>query len=517
MLKFGSHKSSFLRLFVVCILWLGCYSPERSLSLDPHNKPQVHILESTYDLVTGTVIVRWEYIGSEPVTAFEVQRRIASEFEIVARIEGNRDAPNYVFVASYRDDALVAGERVFYQIVAELAGGGRELTQTANVTIPGAQAIGVVRDPLNLAVQFRWQPDPTVGQGYRVVRTIGSGAPVVIHETDDPQESSFLDGGVTSNAPHHYQVLTRTPSGFSLVSRTVTAHFYREATTQPVETVRPETELMRLSVGDISISGGTLALIARASQFSLFQFRYQIGLAFDGSPRILRTLVGIVFPRVPEFLPKSVDIAGPLGASTASIFPRVYIGGILADGQVDLVGFEMPLFNQVWSLPNVWVAPSNASHIALARDSEGRIFAAVGNVMQIFSDFGGFVGTETLQGDVKDLSIQSDQIWVVLEDGQIQKGTLRFDRGALSHITWSSVALEASVFPVALSQNSLGQTFVLDANNREILMLQPSGQIALQIGLPPGDYTSGDVVLDQASGNLVQVTDGRGDVTTFIP
>ena len=504
-------------LGVVVLILCGCYSPERSLSLDPHNKPQVHILETAYDLATGTVVVKWEYIGSEQVSAFEVQRRIGSDFEVVARIDGSREAPSYVLVASYQDQALIAGETVFYQVIAELADGGRELTQTSNITIPGAQAIGVVRDPLNLAVQFRWQPDPTVGVGYRVVRAIGTGRPVVVYETDDPGQSSFLDETIDSNAPHHYQILTRTQGGAFLESRAVTAHFYREATTQPVETVRPNSEQMRLSVGELSTSGGTLALIARESQFSVFQFRYQIGLAFDGSPRILRTLVGIAFPTVQSILPKTVDMVGPLESPTSFIFPRVYLGGIRADGNVDIVGFEMPLFNQVWTLPNAWSAPTGANQLALARDGDEHIFAAVGDVLHIYSEFGGQIGTQSLPGTATDLSVHNDQIWILFEDGQIQRGTLIFLGGTLSNIVWSPVVLGASVAPVALSHNSLGQVFVLDAHNRAILMLQSSGVLALQVGLPAGDYAGGDLVIDQASGNLLHVTDGRGDITTYIP
>ena len=70
---------------------------------------------------------------------------------------------------------------------------------------------------------------------------------------------------------------------------------------------------------------------------------------------------------------------------------------------------------------------------------------------------------------------------------------------------------------IALSHNTLGQALVLDGSRHEVVLLQSNGTVILRFGLPLRDYTYGDMVVDQGSGNLVQVTDGRGDVTTFIP
>ena len=42
-------------IFLFTALWfLGCYSPERDLGLDPINKPLLHILSAEYDGATGT-------------------------------------------------------------------------------------------------------------------------------------------------------------------------------------------------------------------------------------------------------------------------------------------------------------------------------------------------------------------------------------------------------------------------------------------------------------------------------
>jgi hypothetical protein len=509
------HKNLKLGLWMFVVL--GCYSPERSLSLDPHNKPIVHILASEYNLDSGTVLIKWEYIGSAQITAFEVQRRILGDFEVVARINVDVAKQDYAFVSSYQDDALIAGENVFYQVVAELASGGQELTQTKSVVIPGAQALEIVRDPINLSAQFRWLPDLSVASGYQVMRSVRGGQSVLVYETNTPTESSFVDNNILSNDPHEYVVRTLTSSGKTLVSRAVTAHFYRLATTQPVETVRTDTERMRLSVGEPTTSGGTLAIVAREKQLSLFQFRYQIGLSFDGSPRILRTLIGIAFPNALNFAPTSVDMVGPLTTSSLSIFPRLYVGGLLSNGQIDIVGFDMPLFNQVWSMPDAWAAPLGTARIALARDDQDRIYAAAGNELRVFSYFGGLLGSETLPGIVKDMSIQGDRIWVALENGRVEHGVLIYDQGLLSKVQWEAVALPFGADIVAVTNNNLGQAFLLDAQNRNMIIVQPHGASILQFALPLSDYKYGDVVVDQASGNLVQVTDGRGDIVSFIP
>lgn len=513
--KSFSKKHIMPSLFILFLI--GCYSPERSLSLDPYNKPIVHIVESQYSLDSGKVLIKWEYIGSANVTAFEVRRRILGDFEVIARIPVEAETQEYAFVSSYQDDALIAGENVFYQIVAELASGGQELTQTKNVVIPGAQAQEIVRDPVNLSVQFRWLPDLTVASGYQVMRSVGRGQPVLVYETNTPTESSFVDNNIKSNEPYDYIVKTLTSSGKTLTSRSVTAHFYRLATTQPVETVNTDTERMRLSVGEPTTSGGTLALVAREKQLSLFQFRYQIGLSFDGSPRILRTLVGIAFPSALNFDPKSVDLAGPLTASSLAIFPRMYVGGILSNGQIDIVGFDMPLFNPVWSMPNTWSAPLGTTRLTLARDDQDRIYAAVGNELRVFSHFGGLLGNETLPGNVKDMSIQGDRIWIALENGRVERSGLVFNQGLLSTLAWQTVDLPMGSDIVAVSSNNFGQAFLLDAHNRKMIVVQPNGDSILHLTLPTSDYTYGDVVVDQSAGNLVQVTDGRGDIVTFIP
>lgn len=501
---------------VFTTLFAGCYSPERSLSLDPHNKPLIHILDSEYDAATGTVLVRWEYIGSEPVTFFEIQRRIGSSFSAVARIDGNVEAPNYIFVSSYQDEALIAGESVFYQVIAELAGGGREITRTESVTIPGAQALGVLRDPINLSAIFRWQPDASVATGYEIYRRVGNGSNTKIYETNDPTASDYTDTDISSNQPHHYSVRTLTATGKTLESRSVSSHFYRLATTQPVETVRPESESIRLDVGDVTTSGGTLALVARANQLSLYQFRYQIGLAFDGSPRILRNLIGIVFPDVVHFLPQSIDFAGPVSSSAFTVFPRIFVGGVLENGQIDIVGFEMPLFNRVWSIPVVWNAPVGATEISLARDN-GRIYAVSGSELQLFSEVGGVIGNAQLDQTAKDISVQNNQIGVIWENGQISIGVPAFEQGFLTGIQWQTVNLPTTSKIVAVSHNSVGQLLLLDAGRSQIIVLQPNGNPLLTFELPGRDYDAGDLVVDQTVSDLVQVTDGRGDVTTFIP
>jgi len=501
----------------IAIFFLGCYSPERSLSLDPNNKPLIHIIETKYDVTSGKVLVTWVYIGREPVTLFEVQRRILGSFEAVARVDGNRDSAGYVFISSYQDEALLAGESVFYKVAAHLAGGGQEVTQTASVTVPGARAMGIVRDPVRLTVQFRWSPDLAIAAGYQVLRTIGDGAPVIIYETNDPALSSFTDESFASNEPHHYSVRTLTQSGGTLDSRSLTAQFYRKSASHPVETVQPPTERMRLGIGELTTSGGTLALVARQNQLSLFQFRYQVGFDFEGSPRILRTLVGIVFPNVQGLQPLSIDLAAAADISPFSVFPRVYIGGILSSGQIDIAGFEIPLFNRIWTMSNVWQSPPGTIRLRLAHDSQGRVYAAAGNEIRAFSDSGGFLGAESLTGSVTDMSVQGDQIWVVLDGSRLEYAKLEFVQGALAKPIWDPILFEEQSEIIALSHNTLGQALVLDGSRHEVVLLQSNGTVILRFGLPLRDYTYGDMVVDQGSGNLVQVTDGRGDVTTFIP
>lgn len=501
----------------LCLVVLGCYSPERNLSLDPFNKPLIHILESKYDQNLGQVVIKWEYIGNKAVSAFEVQRRITDAFEVAARVDGQTAQTDYVQTGYFSDEALLAGESIFYQVAAKLANGGQELTPVVSVTIPGARAQGLTRDPVRLATLFRWQPDLNVATGYEVYRTVEGAPERLVFQTADPTASSFLDEDITSNLPHHYFVQTLTQSGRPLKSRPITAQFYRFGTTQPVETVLPGAERLRLSVGEPSTMGGTLALVSRINQLSLYQFRYQIGLTFDGSPRILRVLQGISFPEAPGFDPLSVDLAGPLTAPTTSLFPKLFIGGIRTNGQVEVVGYEVPLFNTVWSLPEAWQAPTGANRVVISRDNQERVFVAVGNELRVFSEFGSQVGLALPNGDVQDMSVHNNQICMLFEDHRLALGTLSFDQGTLQPIVLQSVSLGRDALPVAVAHNSLGQIVVLNAGTQTLLLMQSDASKLLEFSLPMGEYATGDITIDQSAGNLLQVTDGRGDLTTFIP
>lgn len=504
-------------VFTFCVIFaIGCYSPERNLSLDPHNKPLVHVLESQYDLASGNVLVKWEYIGTEPVRNFDLQRRTTDAFEVVAHIDGNMENPSYTFTSSYQDEALWAGETVFYRIEAQLAEGGREATETVSVVIPGAQATGILRDPVNISVQFQWQPDPAVGTNYRVTRTV-NGIKTYVFDTENLSNTVYLDEDISSNALYSYEVETVTQSGRILKSRPLTAQFYRQATTQPVETVLTGSERLRLGVGEVTTSGGTLALVSRTNQIALYQFRYQIGLSLDGSPRVLRTLHAIDFPQTPVLDPLSVGFSGPLTIPSFLIFPRVYIGGILANGQIDISGFEMPLFNHVWSMSNDWVAPNGAKRVSLARDETERVYAAVGNELRVFSDFGSVLGNVFATQNIEDMTIQNNQIWLVLEDGSVIYGDVAFDQGILGQINWNPLFLPTGSSAVALSHNSLNQVAILDAGLNMVHLFNSDGSAVIDFGLPTRDYSTGDVVIDQSAGNLVQVTDGAGDITTFVP
>jgi hypothetical protein len=115
------------------------------------------------------------------------------------------------------------------------------------------------------------------------------------------------------------------------------------------------------------------------------------------------------------------------------------------------------------------------------------------------------------------MSFQGDQIWVVFDGKRLERGSLIFGQGALSGIILEPVALPPLASIIALAHNSLGQVVALDMSQGELVLFQANGTQILKFALPPGDYQYGDVVVDQTSGNLVQVTDGRGDVITFIP
>ncbi len=507
-------KKGFSHLVFVCAvgILIGCYNPQRDLSIDPYNTPLIHILDATYEANTGMVVVQWEYLGQKRVENFVLERRDnISVFRDVKRSSGADVNGKYATVGTFRDDALIAGERVQYRVTAEHSAGGLVRTPAAEIPIPGAGLREVRRDPIALAVQLVWQVEIGEVVTYEVVRAPASGNYETIFVTKDPHQTSFWDRSVADNHPYTYAIRSRLSTGVQLTSRSVRVQFYREAGRHIIEPLRGTTERMRLSAADPDGEADMLALIVRPDQISLSRFRHTLNVDIPDRPRILRHLVGTSFPQLNDLVPQSVDLSGP-PLARQSAFPRTYIGGIDSVGRVVVVGIELVNNTTVWHIPDNWVSAS--SHVRLAQDDQQRVYVATDGQLRVYSAEGSPVGTFDLEyRDPVDIAVHNSVIWVAWANG-IQRGVLHFSGEVLSNIAWEDV-LHPEVEPRALTLNAAGQVFILDRT--QVSVLQADGTALLSWPLPSGTFAAGDLTIGGSGANLLHFSNENGEVITYVP
>ena len=507
-------KKGFSHLVFVCAvgILIGCYNPQRDLSIDPYNTPLIHILDATYEANTGMVVVQWEYLGQKRVENFVLERRDnISVFRDVKRSSGADANGKYVTVGTFQDDELVAGERVQYRVVAEHSEGGLVSTSAIEVPIPGAGLSEIRRDPIDLAVQLVWQMEAgeVVTYEYEVVRAPAGGDYETIFVTQDQQQTFFWDRSISDNRPYTYAIRSRLSTGIQLISRSVSVQFYREAGRHIAESLSGAGERMRLSAADPDGEADMLALIVRPNQISLSRLRHT--LSVDIPNTLSRHLVGTSFPQLNDLVSQSVDLAGP-PLARQSAFPRAYIGGLDSAGRVVVVGIELINNTTVWHIPDNWVSAS--SHVRLAQDDQQRIYVATDGQLRVYSATGAPVGIFDLEyRDPVDIAVHNGVIWAAGAN-RIQRGGLHFSGEVLSDIAWGDV-LYPQIEPRALTLNAAGQVFVLDRT--QLHVLQPDGTALLSWALPSGTFAAGDLTIGGSGANLLHLSNENGEVITYVP
>ena len=524
-MKLCSPFYRFVSLFMVVLGASGCYHPQRDLALDPLNNPLVHILEAQYDPTLGAVRIQWEHIGDRPVETFRILRstrlgtNFSEPFRLIGLLDGNQASLSYFTLGSFQDTDLLSGEPLQYRVVADYVEGGSSQTILSEVPIPGAQIRGVNRDPSNLAVQVLWRPSEEGVQAYEVLRRVGDGQDEVIFRTEDPQVDSFWDRSVVRNERHTYRVRSTFGEGVKLDSTPTVAQFYSQVYHRKIETFSDPRERMLLASGSSLIGGPFLALLGRVNQTSFVQFRFQPGVGFDGSSRVLRSLIGAGFVSIDGVLPTSLGLAGPSLFNTSSFTPEFFVGGILpATRKVVVQGFTLPQLQRVWTGPPDWQVGAVEGKVVLTVDASNRLWAAAGNEIHVFSENHVQIGKIDLnQANPADLLVVGDRVWVAWpEQGMVEQGVAQFSGGILLDLLWQD-PVPVGTRPVALTQNRFGQIFVLDGAEQAVRLLDAEGASVLQIKLPNGNYEVGDLAIEASGGNLLHVSDSSGRVVTFSP
>ena len=505
-------KNPFPHLVFACAvgILIGCYNPQRDLSIDPHNTPLIHITDVNYDTNTGMVIVQWEYLGQKRVENFILQRRDISGFRNIERSSGADANGKYATVGTFRDGDLLAGESVQYRVVAEHSEGGLVHSSDVDIPIPGAGLREMRRNPIALTVQLGWQVEAGEVVTYEVVRAPAGGDYETIFVTQDPQQTTFEDRSVTDNRSYTYAIRSRLSTGVQHTSRSMRVQFYRETGRYVVAPLHSGRERMRLSTADPYNEADMLALIIHTNQLFYLQHTLSVDMPNTLSHRLVRTDA----PNTSYFLPQSVDLVGPPLAGRDDATSRAYIGGTDSIGRVGVIRIEWSRNSTgIWAPSHLnWV--STSSYVRLAQDNQQRFYIATDGQLRVYSVERSLVGAFDLEyRDPVDIAVHNGVIWIAWANG-IQRGVLHFSGEMLSNITWD-VVLHPQIEPRALTVNTAGQVFVLDRTQMRVF--RTNGEALLSWALPSGAFSAGDLTIGSSSPNLLHLSDENGEVITYVP
>lgn len=506
---YKAMKNPYLHLAFACAagILIGCYNPQRDLSIDPYNTPLIHIIDAVYEANTGMVVVQWEYLGQKRVENFVLQRQDISGFRNIERSSGTDANGRYATEGMFRDDELFAGERLQYRVVAEHSEGGLVHSSGVDILIPGAGLREMRRNPIALTVQLVWQAEAGDVVTYEVVRAPSGGDYETIFVTQNPQQTSFSDRSIPDNRPYTYAIRSHLSTGVQHTSRSVRVQFYREAGRYVVAPLNSGHERVRLSAADPYGEADMFAQIVRSNQISLSYLRHTLG--FDISHSLIST---DIFSS--PFLPQSVDLVGPPLHEEGGAFSHAYISGLDSVGRVGVIRIRWSRNTQtIWTPSHLnWVSAS--SHVRLAQDNQQRFYIATGGQLRVYSAAMSPVGAFDLEyRDPVDIAVHNDVIWIAWANG-IQRGVLLFSGEVLSNIAWEDV-LRPQIEPRALTLNTAGQVFVLDRT--QVHMFRTNGEALFSWPLPAGTFSAGDLTIGRSSPNLLHLSDDNGEVITYVP
>jgi len=507
----------FQRLGLLALLAVaGCFSPERDNPQDPYNTPILQVLDAAYEPETGTVHVRWEFLGAHRVEAFKVLRKVDAGFEAIARIDGSDATESGWTAASFRDTAVVAGEVLQYIVSAEGSGGGLASSDPVPVTVAGAKMTAASPDLAGGSVRVFWRPQQGAGATYEVVRETQDLQEQVIYSTHDETVSTFVDEGPRGDVPHTYWIRTVMPNGVQVESRREDAQLYQ---------LRAD-----LNLAGLSLAEGRLLLYEYppgATSHGVLLTR-SVGGAAETQWMIVHTQTYRYLNNVPSAIMQaqrintgalavsSLSVAGPSPQQGPLGVIKAFVAGV--DSQSGLVTLgaygasEEPIYSESW------VAPG-ASQTASCMTEWGILLVSAGGHLRAFDGFLD-AGSAAIPGEPDDLVASgpnSQILWAAYpSEGRLLRGEMDLGGGRLLGVTWADVDLPTGAQPVSLVAYDYEQVFVLDGVGR-VLVYSGDGHRLSHWPLPGMDWARGSISTDSRYRSLVHVLDGGGRILTYEP
>lgn len=511
-------SASIFRTNALCVLLgifllSGCYSPKRDLIQDPVNTPLIHILDSSFDPASGSVTVRWEYLGAAQLFRVVVLRRITGDFDSIGVVTTGTSVGQDRFVNVYSDAGPPAGELLEYSVTAR-TDVGRVEARAVQVQVPGARLLRLRRNPFQGRIQLDWQAVGNDPNSFEIVRQADGSAMSLV--TAGPSETSFVDTEVTGDTPYSYVIRTNVSGGAMLESFPLSAEVY---SLERTEVVPNPGQRLALGTGSSSSSATLLALVGRGSFIDVSEYRYFFGVSFDGSQT-----VGAIREETTSVLLSDVDvtslsIAGSSVFQPASQGDRAVIAGRNAAGsRVVIQALSLPNLTVAWDGPPDWTISDSNSPVTVSQVGDGNTYVAADGDMRVYTSTNLELERYSLPFDTPtDIDGDNQNLWfVVPSESRVYRADI--STGLLPDLTWAPVTLPiANVNPTALTLNRFGQVFVLDGSTRMVHAFDSDMTHLLSWSLPNEDFAQGSLALDGGTGNLVHVSTSSGKIHTYLP
>lgn len=511
----GSSSSARRRLpaLLLSLLFLsGCYSPERDLIQDPFNSPLIHILDSEFQPSTGSVSLRWEYIGSDPLQRVVVLRRIEFTFDSIGVVTQLTPVGEGRLVDAFQDQRPPAGELIEYS-VSGVTPLNHIDARAVQVQIPGARILRLRRNPFQGRIQVDWQSVGSDLTAFEVIRSSDASESVVA--VAGPDDDVFVDTEIEGNTVYTYRIRSVFSGGAALSSEALSAGVYALEREERVT----GGDHVTLATGSAGASASLFASVSRVGKVDVAKYRYFFGTSFDGTQTVGAIREETVSTRLFDVDPSSVVIAGPNVFRPASGDERLFVAARSADGtEVEIRALSIPNLTTAWDGPASWPLTDADARIASVQAVDGNTYFSAGGTIRAYGPNLNKVADQPLPfDDPADLDAEGTWLWAVIPTEQ---RIVRADisAGPATALDWRTVELPvAGIAPTQMTLNRFGQLFVLDATARTVSAFETDLSFLVSWSLPDGDFSRGSISLDAGSGNLIHVCDSDGNVYTYLP
>jgi hypothetical protein len=515
------HRFPIVSFLCLLLLLSGCFSSERDNLQDPANTPILQLGDVIFDNATGKVVVSWSYIGQGAISRFNIERRIAGAFEQVGTLPGVPGGRLERQSLVFRDENVPAGERMFYRIAVPVDGGVGVLTKARGVTAPGARLVSITPNSEDGNIRISWRTSDDV-DGVEVYRTTGN-EDVLVFQTDDARERTFVDEGLQGAVDYHYYVKTRLP-GYTLNSISASGSFFGSGSLTQVGLPSNAQQQSFIVVPRLSTSS-SLNVYHHGADATI-EHRYTVTSSRGGVSRggLSTSRNGPVAREDRELAPSTLSVDTPgrelrvpftseFGSFTLTI--ELFISGI--SSQTGDVVLNAHSFGSTPDLSHRWSNEAGVTRTCLSTDPiSGSIYLVSGRTLRILDSE--FVPSAEFEVPYEPAGIEVGRtaLWMAVPSpGRLLRGERTLSMNIPTEIVWSEVNLPAGSDPVALSSNQAGQVFVLDSALRRVHVLSPEGEPLFYWDLPDRQFDRGDIGVI-ARGEAF-VLDNAGTIHSYLP